>query len=192
MRKVKLQVQISVDGYIAGPNQEMDWMVWNWDDELKKFVGQLTDSCDCMLLGRNLASGFIPHWIGVAENAEHPEHAFGKLMTDMPKLVFSKSLTKTDPVVQTWPNTNLVTENLVDEIKKLKQTEGKDIIVYGGASFVSSLIENNLIDEINLFVNPAALGEGMKIFSGRTPLKLEKSIPFSCGIIMLTYSPAKS
>ena len=71
MRKLKLQVQMSVDGYIAGPNGEMDWMVWNWDDTLKKYVDDLTDSIDCILLGRKMAPGFIAHWAKVAADPEY-------------------------------------------------------------------------------------------------------------------------
>lgn len=61
MRKVKLQMQVSLDGFVAGPNGEMDWMTWNWDDELKEYVMKLTDPVDCIILGRVLAQGFIPH-----------------------------------------------------------------------------------------------------------------------------------
>ena len=62
MRKLKLQVQLTVDGYIAGPNGEMDWMVWYWDNELKQYVEEITEPVDCIVLGRKLAQGFIPHW----------------------------------------------------------------------------------------------------------------------------------
>mgnify|MGYP002633797651 CR=1 FL=1 len=62
MRKLKLQIQLSIDGYIAGPNGEMDWMIWNWDDELKNFVTEITESTDTIVLGRKLAQGFIPNW----------------------------------------------------------------------------------------------------------------------------------
>ena len=61
MRKVKLQMQVSVDGFVAGPNGEMDWMAWNWDDELKKHVTDLTEPVDCIIMGRKLAQGFIPY-----------------------------------------------------------------------------------------------------------------------------------
>ncbi len=70
MRKLKLQVQMSVDGYIAGPNGEMDWMAWNWDDELNKYVTEITEPVDCIVLGRKLAQGFIPYWASVAANPE--------------------------------------------------------------------------------------------------------------------------
>jgi dihydrofolate reductase len=62
VRKLKLQVQMTIDGYMAGPNGEMDWTVWNWDDNLIQYVGDLTEPVDCIVLGRKLAEGFIPHW----------------------------------------------------------------------------------------------------------------------------------
>ena len=190
MRKLKLQVQISVDGYIAGPNGEMDWMVWNWDDELKKYVTDLTDSIDCILLGRKMAPEFISHWAKVAANPDNPEFTAGKKFTDTPKVVFTKTLDESE-----WENTALATGDLVEEVKKLKQKEGKDIIVYGGASFVSSLIKEGLIDEFHLFVNPAALGNGMPIFERldkKQSLTLKRSVAFDCGIVLLCYEPVVS
>src|SRR6185503_3841495 len=146
MRKLKLQVQMTVDGYIAGPNGEMDWMVWNWDDELKQYTTALTEPVDCIILGRKLAEGFIPHWAGVAANPDHPEFTAGQKFTDTPKVVFTKTLDKSK-----WDNTVLAKGDLFDEITTLKKRDGKDIIVYGGAGFVSSLIKEGLIDEFNLF-----------------------------------------
>jgi dihydrofolate reductase len=186
MRKLKLQVQMSVDGYIAGPNGEMDWMVWNWDQKLKDFVMDLTNSCDTIVMGRNLAGGFIPHWAAVAENAESPEQSFGQIMTDYHKVVFTKTLEQSE-----WANTVLAKGDLVQEIHDLKNKAGKDIIVYGGAGFVSSLIAEDLIDELHLFVNPTAIGTGLKIFNGRTNLVMEKATHYECGITVLKYSPAK-
>ena len=186
MRKLKLQVQISVDAYIAGPNGEMDSFVWDWDDELKKFVGDLTDPVDHIVLGRKLAEGFIPYWKEVAANPKDPQFESGKKFHETAKIVFTKTLEKSE-----WENTVLAKDNIADEINKLKKQEGNDIIAYGGAGFVSSLIEKNLIDELYLFVNPVALGDGMKIFTGKTNLKLEKSIPFECGINVLIYKPKK-
>lgn len=187
MRKLKLQVQMSVDGYISGPNGEMDWMIWNWDDELKKYVSEITDPVDCILLGRKLAEGFISHWATVAANPDDPQLPFGKKMTDTQKVVFSKTLDKSG-----WINTDIAKGNLVEEINKLKNQNGKDIIVYGGATFVSDLIKEGLIDEFHLFINPSALGDGRTIFNSldkRQNLTLVKSKSFDCGIVVLYYEP---
>ena len=188
MRKLKLQVQISVDGFISGPNGEMDWMVWDWDDGLKDYVKEITEPVDCIVLGRNLAQGFIPHWAKVAANPDDPEFAAGKKFTDTPKVVFTKTLERSE-----WDNTVLAKGDLVDEISRLKELDGSDIIAYGGATFVSSLIKCDLIDEFHLLVNPVALGTGKAIFSeldGARRLVLDKSRAFSSGIVLLRYRRA--
>ena len=185
MRKVKLQVQTSVDGFVAGPNGELDWMVWDWDDELGRYVNDLTEPVDIILLGRKMAGGFISHWTNVVNEPDDPTYAFGKKMIDTPKVVFTKTLKKSE-----WENTDIATGDLTDEIAKLKSQDGKDIIVYGGANFVSNLINSDLIDEYHLFINPVALGSGMTIFGdieAKHNLRLVKAQPFSCGIVVLNY-----
>lgn len=186
MRKLKLQVQISVDGYVGGPNGEMDWLVRDWDAELIQYVTALTESFDCIVLGRKLAEGFIPHWAGVAADVNHPEHAAGQKFTQTPKVVFTKSLERS-----AWNNTVLAKGDLVTEIMALKQQPGQDLIAYGGATFVSALIKHGLIDEFHLFVNPTAIGSGLAIFkelNGKQNLNLVKATAFECGIVVLNYS----
>jgi len=190
MRKLKLQVQMTVNGFIAGPNGAMDWITFNWDEALKQYVTELTEPVDCIVLGRNLAEGFIPHWASVAANPEHEEHLAGIKFSETPKVVFSHSLDQSK-----WDNTVVAQGGLVEEIKALKEQAGQDIIVYGGADFVSDLIKHNLIDEYHLFVNPAAVDDGLPIFgevNGRLDLKLVKAIPFDCGIVLLHYEPNHS
>lgn len=189
MRKLKLQVQISVDGYIAGTNREMDWMVGDWDDELKKYVTEITEPVDCIVLGRKLAEGFIPYWASVAANPDHLEFTAGRKFTDTKKVVFTKTLEKSE-----WENTVLAKGDLVDEITTLKKQDGKDIIAYGGATFVSALIKQGLIDEFHLFINPTAIGNGMTIFKeldSKQNLTLVKSTSFDCGIVVLKYEPKR-
>lgn len=188
-RKLKLQVQMSIDGYICGPNGELDFMVWDWDDDLKQYVTALTEPVDCIVLGRKLAEGFIPHWANVAANPEHPEYTAGQKFTDTHKVVFTKTLAKS-----AWDNTVLAKGNLVDEITKLKKQDGQDIIAYGGATFVSALIKDGLIDEFHLFINPTAIGSGMAIFKEmdrKQNLVLVKSTAFDCGIVVLYYQPKR-
>jgi dihydrofolate reductase len=185
MRKVKLQMQLSIDGFVAGPNGEMDWMVWNWDDELKKYVNDLHEPVDCILLGGHMPEGFIPYWESVVADPNDPQFAFGKKMCDTPKVVFSKTIEKSK-----WNNTVLAKGDIVEEVKRLKEQPGSDIIAYGGANFVSNLIKFNLIDEYHLFINPVAIGNGMTIFKEieqKKNLKLIKATPFECGIVVLNY-----
>jgi dihydrofolate reductase len=189
MRKLKLQVHMTVDGYIAGPNGEMDFTVRNWDNELIQYVTAITETVDCIVLGRKLAEGFIPYWASVAANPDHPEFTAGQKFTDTDKIVFTKTLDHSD-----WNNTVLAKGNLVDEITKLKKQDGKDIIAYGGATFVSALIKQGLIDEFHLFINPIAIGNGRTIFKelySKQNLTLAESIPFDCGIVVLNYQPKR-
>ncbi|HEY4195685.1 MAG TPA: dihydrofolate reductase family protein [Mucilaginibacter sp.] len=188
MKKLKLQVQISVDGYIAGPNGEMDWITWTTDEDFINYVNDLTDTCDTMLLGRKLADGFIPYWSAIT-NLEDPQYSFARKMVDMPKVVFSKTMDKS-----TWDNTVVKNGDLATEVNKIKSGEGKDIIMYGGSEFVSSVIKANLIDEYHLFVSPSAIGKGMPIFNtldGTRKLSLIKATPLKCGIVILLYKPIK-
>ncbi len=186
MRKVKLQMQLSVDGFVAGPNGEMDWMVWDWDDALKQYVRELTEPVDCILLGRVLATGFIPHWEAAAAQPDSDESG-AKKFAETPKIVFSKTLSNHD-----WPNATLATGDLAEEVSRLKALPGSDIMVYGGGNFVSNLIKQGLVDEYHFFINPSILGSGMPIFKGvdyRYGLKLQKATAFECGIVVLTYTP---
>ena len=189
MRKLKLQVQMTIDGYIAGPEGEMDWMVWNWDDKLKNYVAEITDPVDCIILGRKLAAGFIPYWASVAASPDNPEFAAGKKFTETPKVVFTKTMDEPE-----WDNTVLAKGDLAEEIAILKKKQGSDIIAYGGGNFVSALIKEQLIDEFQLFVNPAIIGSGMTIFKdvgSKQSMKLIKAVPFDCGIVVLHYEPKK-
>lgn len=183
MRKLKLQVQMTVDGYIAGPNGEMDWTIRDWDGALKRYVTDLTEPVDCIVLGRKLAQGFIPYW------AANPQQEGAAIFNNTPKVVFTKTLDQSE-----WDNTTLATGGLVEEITNLKKQAGKDIIAYGGATFVSALIKHGLIDEFHLFINPTALGHGLTIFTeldSRQNLTLKQSTAFSCGIVVLCYELAQ-
>jgi dihydrofolate reductase len=111
-------------------------------------------------------------------------------MIEIPKVVFTKTLNKSK-----WINTDIATGDLTDEIMKLKSREGKDMIVYGGASFDSSLIKLGLIDEFLLFINPVAIGNGMTIFKGLNEIQkfnLVESVPFDSGEVLLHYEPRKA
>jgi dihydrofolate reductase len=185
MRILKLQMQISVNGFVGGPSGELDWMTWDWSEDIKTYVTDLNNSMDTIILGRKLAEGFIPYWADIKANPDHPEKEAGKTFTDTPKIVFSKTLNKS-----LWDNTTVVSGDLVSEIKKLKDMPGKDVIVYGGAEFVSSLIKEDLINEYYLFVNPVAVKEGLTIFDkipDTKKLNLTDSKQFNCGINLLCY-----
>ncbi len=185
MRKLRLQVQLSVDGYNSTKDGKLDWMTWSWDEKLIEYTGKLTTPVDTILLGRKMTDGFIKHWANAASNPESPEYEYGKIFTDTRKVVFTKTL-ESSP----WPNTVLAKGELREEVDKLKNSNGGDIIVYGGSIFVSNLIKENLIDEYQFYINPVILGKGMSIFDSvkkSLPLKLIKSTAFECGITVLHY-----
>lgn len=182
MRTLKLQMQITTDGYVAGPHGELDWMTWNMDAPLLAFINEVTDSSDTILLGRKMTPGFVKYWEDVVEKPDSPEFAFAQKMVGMPKVVFSKTVQQID-----GRNVRVENGDLVPAVKQLKDQSGKDIVVYGGATFVSSLLQHDLIDELNLFVNPVAIGEGLRVFSTRKKLKLERSVAYACGIVVNTY-----
>ena len=176
MRKLKLQVQMTVDGFVAGTNGEFDWMSFEMDEKSKKYVNELADSSDTILLGRKMTDGFVNYWTSMLEDPENPEYSFARKMVKIPKVVFSKTVKESR-----WTNTTVANGDMVEEVEKLKYRDGKDIIVYGGANFVSNLIEENLIDEFHIFINPVAIGQGMSIFGDlneKLKLKLVQSNHF--------------
>src|SRR5688572_15043442 len=124
MRKLKLQVQITIDGFVAGPNGELDWMTFSTDDKISDRVNELTDSSDTILLGRKMTDGFINYWTSVLENPESAEYDFARKMIDIPKVVFSKTVKESN-----WINTTLANGDIVEEVEKLKNSAGRDILV---------------------------------------------------------------
>ena len=188
MRKLKLQVDISVDGCIAGPNNEMDWLVC--EDDYMKYIDDIADSVDTILMGRKMVDVFISHWTDRMNKPDDPWNTFAKKMIDIPKIVFTKTLTKSK-----WINTEITKGDLKDEITKLKSQDGKDILVYGGASFDSSLIKEKLIDEFYLLVVPIVFGNGKTIFKDLKEIQkltLIESKVFDCGLVLLHYEVKKN
>lgn len=156
-----------------------------WDDGMTDFsIANLSD-VGSILLGRVTAEEFIPYWQEIAKNPGDGLHELAKPLTDIPKIVVSKGMTASK-----WDNTTMINGEIADEIKSLKKQQSKDIIVYGGDSFVASLIQHGLIDDFYLFVNPVALGNGQAFFNplkNDLQLKLEDCKPFGCGVVLLHY-----
>ncbi len=179
---------MTLDGFVAGPNGELDWMIRSSDG--RRRINSLIDSSDTLLMGRKMTDGFVNYWENIVNNQpESPEYTFAKKMVDTPKVVFSQTLDKS-----AWANTVLAKGNLTEEIANLKNQDGKDLLVYGGADFVASLIKENLIDEYNLCVHPVILGKGLTISDkteNRLNLKLVKSERFDSGVVWLHYAPRR-
>jgi len=170
---------MTIDGFVGGPNGENDWVFipGTPDPEaLKQITG----------FGAELAAGgFCTYWENVADNQpDNPWHTLAQLIADHRKIAFSHTET-------IFPGRNLEVENgdLATAVQALKEQPGKDILVYGGAGFVSSLISLNLIDEYYLIINPVAIGAGLSIFKERKILKLESSIAFKSGKVLNKYLP---
>jgi dihydrofolate reductase len=191
VRKLKLEMQVSLDGFALDVDGKTDWMLWNWgedwnwDKALRRRHIDLTTSSDCILLSRMMAEEDFPgHWANV--DPADPRSAFAQPITKMRKVVFSKTLDQSR-----WPNTDLAKGDLADEVNRLKAEQGKDIIVYGGPSFAGSLLRAGLIDELHLFVNPVALGAGRSMFTaidGALNLTPENATTYECGVVVLQYS----
>jgi dihydrofolate reductase len=185
MRKLKLQMQITVDGFVAGPEGQLAWMTTEAGDErLIAFINHLTDTSDTILLGRKMTGGFVQYWEAITTKPDSPEYTFARKMVETPKVVFSRTVSQ-------LPGKNVRVENgdVREAVDRLKRQAGKDIIVYGGASFVSSLIQAGLIDEFNFFVNPVAIGNGMRVFQAQMPLKLIASTAYPSGVVVNSYQP---
>jgi len=180
-------MQISIDGFVQfGENDEQHWVTWAWD-EIRQYVLDLLDNSDTILIGRKLAVDYIPYWQDTFTKPGDPMFEVAGRIVNARKIVFTKTLERS-----AWENTELAKGDLADEVNKLKNQNGKDLIVYGGSSFVSELNKAGLIDEFHFFLNPVALGKGVPIFDkldNFRQLKLKRSITYDCGIVMLNYIP---
>jgi dihydrofolate reductase len=193
MRKLKLEMQVSLDGFASDANGDPSWMLWcwgdnwTWDEALRRYHIDLTTSSDCILLSRKMAEeGFCEHWERVAENAADPQSSFAKPISEMRKLVFTKSGFQTKS-----RNAEVVRGDFANEIEKPKREDGKGILVYGGPIFAASLLAAELVDEMHIFVNPTALGSGRSMFKDlghRANFDLSNATAFACGVAVLEYS----
>jgi dihydrofolate reductase len=183
MRKLKLQVQITADGYMEGADGAMDWMTVPWSDDMNSYAQALHDPVDCIVLGRKLAEGFIPAWAGrTPEEGETQESI--DFMNNTPKVVLSRTLTSSP-----WENAT-VAGDLVKTINDLKAQPGGEMITYGGGTLAVDLITEGLLDEIYLFVNPVLIGAGSSVFGNLGAYQRPRLVdaqPFDCGVTALHY-----
>ena len=187
MRKFKLQVQTSIDGYMAGPNGEGGWMDVPFSDDVYAYMDALNESVDCIVLGRKIADGFISAW---AARPEDEPAALIDWINGTPKVVISNTLT-----TSSWENTVVAGGDIVETVNELKAQPGGDLIAYGGGTLVSSLLAKDLVDDLYLFVNPVAIGAGMPVFGHldtNRRFRLAGAQPFACGITALHYQPRAS
>ncbi|TPN39956.1 deaminase [Mesorhizobium sp. B1-1-9] len=193
MKKLILQMQMSVDGYV-GANADHRWQLWEWgedngwDEELKRDFNIVFAGIDTILLSRKMAEeGYLTYWGNAAKKyPADPFYAFAQRIVEARKVVPSDRL-KTSR----WERTTVVSGDPPREVKALKVGEGGDIAVFGGAGFASALIAAGLVDEFQLFVNPAVLGAGRRIFDqgGFRKLRLLGSKAYACGMVVNRYAP---
>src|SRR5438874_10925942 len=187
MRKVIVTMWVTLDGFIAGPNDDMSWV--RVDDAMGTYEDNLVSSADTLLLGRVTYQSFAGSWPYVPDNphASEGEKEYARKLNAMRKIVFSKTL----PTVE-WNNSSLMKEVLPEAITKLKQEPGREMLIYGSASIVRTLTNHGLIDEYQLLVHPVVLGSGKPLFQDirdRRKLQLVKTKTFSSGVVGLYYQP---
>jgi dihydrofolate reductase len=189
MRKIIVTTWVTLDGFIAGPNNEMDFVGEIYDEAMGKYEYDLVSAADTLLLGRVTYESFAGAWPYVPDkpNADPGEVAYAHKLNAMRKIVFSKTLPRVE-----WNNSTLVREIVPEEIEKLKQEPGKDMVIYGSASVVQELTNYGLIDEYQLLVHPFILGAGKLLFKNikeKVNLKLVNTEARPSGVVLLTYQP---
>jgi dihydrofolate reductase len=182
MRQVIYSMGVSLDGFIAGPNGEIDWGAP--DEERHRFHNQQTREIGAHLCGRRLYEEML-YWETADENPSAAEHEleFARIWTNLPKIVFSNTLEKVEG------NARLARDGVAEEVAELKEQPGKDLAV-GGADLASSLIELGLIDEYRLFVSPVVLGGGTPYFPAlqeRIDLELVETRTFGSRVVYVRY-----
>jgi dihydrofolate reductase len=185
MRKVLFFMLISIDGFFEGPDKDLNWH--NVDEEFNQFAIEQLDSVDTLLFGKVTYEMMASYWPTPVAKSNDPIVA--EKMNTLDKIVFSKTLSSA-----AWQNTKLIKDNFVDEIIRLKQKPGKDLIIFGSSDLAVTFIENGLIDEYRIMVNPVALGGGKPLFKGlhnKLDLQLLKTKIFKSGNVLLYYKPAK-
>ena len=178
MRKVILGMNVTLDGYVSGPNGELDWAFRTMSPDMGEWVTDLLRGVDTILLGRITYLQQAATW--PSQTGEMAD-----LLNRHAKVVFSKQLTSLE-----WNNSRLATADVAEEIARLKQQPGKNISVSGGATIAQSLSRLGLIEEYNLVMHPVALGSGKPLFKDLAQplnLKLVSTKTFASGAIGLTY-----
>jgi dihydrofolate reductase len=178
MRKLFVTEFMALNGVMENPA----WTFQYWNDETAQFKGEETTSSDALLLGRVTYEGFAAAWPG----REDPGAEF---FNGVRKYVVSTTLDRAD-----WNNSVLIKDNVVEEISRLKQQEGRDIAVHGSATLVQTLMKYNLVDRYRLLVYPVVVSTGKRLFHEGTAatLKLVESKTFSSGVVALIYEPDRA
>jgi dihydrofolate reductase len=195
-RRVVASTFVTLDGYMVGPDEDMSWAVADFDREMQDDIAEeMSRNSDAFVFGRVTYEIFAAYWpsavpydegdeLSPAEGKEDPR-IIGAL-NDFPKLVFSKTLERSE-----WINTRVVGEGLEDEIRRLTQQPGKAVSIQGSASIVQALARADLIDEYRLYVHPVLLGDGKPLFAtgtDRQDFELARIKPYANGVVAMSYT----
>jgi dihydrofolate reductase len=185
MRKLILFMHTSLDGFVGGPNGEMDWI--NVDEEIFEYAGDRTNEADAALYGRVTYQMMDSYWPTAGDSPQASKHDIehSKWYNQVEKIILSKTMKNTGQ-----KKTTFISENVAVEISKIKQQPGKNILIFGSPGAAHSLMRENLINEFWLFVNPILLGKGIPLFDSmdeHRQLRLLKNKAFSSGVVCLHY-----
>lgn len=191
MRKIIVSEFYTLDGLMSDPEDKMEWVLGIFNEEMGKYEGNLYDNADTLLLGRTTYKIFEGYWPQAPSNpaSSQGDIEMAHKMKNITKIVFSHSMKGVE-----WENSILLKEINPEEIIKLKQGEGKNILVIGSASIVQQLTNLGLIDEYHLLLHPVVLGKGKPLFKDirqKHNLRLLEAKTFSNGVVMLRYGPKK-
>ncbi|MFC4778692.1 dihydrofolate reductase family protein [Paenibacillus sp. GCM10023252] len=182
MRKIIVQMMVTMDGCYAGPNGEVDWHVA--DEEYMEYSLAVLRSVDGLLLGRRTYELMVDYWPTPYAREHHPEVAL--FMNTLPKLV----VTSRHPSKTAWENTIYIQDSPVEQLRMLKKQPGKDLVILGSSELIRTIMPYHLIDEYCIIVNPIVLGKGMPLFSGidnKVRMELTGTKAFRSGNVLLTY-----
>lgn len=192
MRRVIALIHLSLDGFAATPNDELDWI--SYDSDLEQYAHSLHEQTDTVIWGRRTYELMANYWLTIPGNPESTpaelEHA--RFLEDATKIVVSRTLDHVD-----WggaTNTVLIKDNIADQINAIKRQSGKDIWFLGSVALFQTFAQLDLIDEYRIQINPVMLGAGKPLFAGVTrkaPLKLLESRTFPSGVVALRYEPVR-
>ena len=166
---------------MAGINGGLEWHFPFWTEEMEEYVFRQLRLADTILAGRVTYQKMAAYWPSATRDD------FSDMMNNYEKIVFSTSMT-----MAAWRNTRIIAGNIGDEVSRLKQQGGRDIIIYGSASIVQALGRLDLIDEYHIWVHPVVIGSGLRLFKSRgrrLQLSLLKTKIFCTGVILLYYQP---
>lgn len=186
MRKLVLQMQVSLDGFVGTPTGEVDWAFRSFDDEFTAWGVDSLWQAGVHIMGGATGRGLAEYW--PSPDIAARDRPFAAPMNEIPKVIFSKTIDHLD-----WNATRIARGDLVEEITRLKQEPGKHILAHGGARFAQSLSRLGLVDEYQLVIHPVVLGSGLPLFPELPePLQLDliETRAFPSGAVLHVYRPA--